>query len=313
MKKLSIIAALFLITLSGFSQNTCATSFKVNNGNGTCAALGQLRVTFPGGCPAEVPQIDSVYVNSVKSNVTFALPDISKCGVNNGYISYCVNSGNMPPANAWTIFFRNNISGLFNCLVTTSPASTLPVKFVSFDAAAATGAVTCKWTTEAEINNNHFELERSLNGNDFSTAAIIFSAENATSVRNNYSYKDVSTTIQNRSIIFYRVKQVDIDGKATYSNIVTVKFASGYAKNIQISPNPFTETLAIIFESTETGNAEVKILSLTGQPVATKNTIVNKGSNNLQIGSLSNLAKGIYIAQVSINGAYAGNQKVVKN
>jgi hypothetical protein len=315
MKTLSIIIVLFFATLSGFSQNNCATSFKVNNGNGTCGALGQLRLTFSGNCPQEqeeAPQIDSVYTNGIKSNVAFSKPDISKCGGNNGYISYCITSGNVPPANTWKIYFHKE-GNSFSCVVSNTTTNVLPVKFVSFDAAAAGNSITCKWSTEAEINNHHFELERSFNGIDFTTAAILFSAENATNVRNTYSYKDNSSTIQNRSMVFYRVKQVDMDGNASYSYIVIVKFAADYAKNIQISPNPFTETLAIKFESAETGNAEIKILTLTGQPVATKNAVINKGSNNLQVGNLSNLSKGVYVAQVSINGAYAGNQKVIKN
>lgn len=313
MKSFSIVAAFFLITVSAFAQNTCAISFKVNNGNGTCGAAGQLRLTFPGGCPAEVPVIDSVYTNGVKSQVTFASPDVSKCGGNNGYISYCVTSGNMPPASTWTIHFSNNNGSAYNCEVASGPTYVLPVKFVSFDAAFAGNTINCKWTTEAEINNHHFELERSFDGNDFNTAAIIFNAENATNVKSNYSYKDNVASLQNKSTVFYRVKQVDIDGKSAYSNIVTVKLGAAFSKSMQVSPNPFTETLAFKFESAETGNAEIKILNLTGQPVATKNATVNKGGNNLQVGNLGNLSKGVYLAQISINGVYAGNQKVVKN
>lgn len=313
MKSLSIIAAFFLITVSAFSQNTCAISFRVNNGNGTCGAAGQLRLTFPGVCPAEVPVIDSVYTNGLKSQVTFATPDISKCGGSNGYISYCVISGNMPPANTWTIYFRSNNGNTYNCDVASAPPYVLPVKFVSFNAAFVGNAISCKWTTEAEINNHHFELERSFDGNEFATAAILFSAENATSVRNNYSYKDNLASLQNRSIVYYRVKQVDIDGKSAYSNIVSVKLGATISKSMQVSPNPFTETLSIRFESVQTGIVEIKILNLTGQPIATKNATITKGNNNLQVGNLSNLSKGIYLAQISINGVYAGNQKVIKN
>lgn len=313
MKSLLIIAAFFLITASAFSQNTCATSFKVNNGNGTCGESGQLRLTFPGGCPAEVPVIDSVYINGVKSQVSFATPDVSKCGGSNGYISYCITSGNMPNARAWTIYFSNNKGSTYNCEVASAPIFVLPVKFVSFDASFAGNTVNCKWITEAEINNHHFELERSLDGNEFATVAIIFSAENTTNVRNHYSYKDNSLSVQNRGTIFYRVKQVDIDGKSAYSPVAYVKKGAAISKNMLVSPNPFSEALSVKFESAETGQAEIKILSLTGQPVVTKNTIVNKGANNLQVGELSNFSRGVYLLQVSINGVFAGNQKIVKN
>jgi hypothetical protein len=80
MREFILITAIILFSLPGIPQSTCATSFKVNNGNGTCGAAGELRLTFPGSCPALVPIIDSVYINGIKSNVTFVAPDVSKCG-----------------------------------------------------------------------------------------------------------------------------------------------------------------------------------------------------------------------------------------
>ena len=314
MKTLTIIAALILTSFAGFSQNICASNFRVNNGNGTCGGAGQLKLFFANGCPANTPFIDSVYTNGVKNNVTFSAPDISNCGGNNGYISYCIMSGNVPPANVWTIYFHNN-GNTFNCDVTNAtPTSTLPVKLVSFDATLVGSAVNCKWITENEINNKHFELERSFDGNNFSTIAIIFGAENATNVKNAYAYTDKAASMQNRNIIYYRIKQVDNDGKYTYSYITAVKMgAATYTQSLQVSPNPFVESLAVKFESAETGNGVINILSITGQSMVTKNASVNKGSNSIQVGSLSGLAKGVYVAQLSINGKVVNNQKVIKN
>lgn len=313
MKTLTIIAALILTTLAGFSQNTCASSFKVNNGNGTCGAAGQLRLTFPGGCPANTPKIDSVYTNGIKSNVTFMAPDISNCGGNNGYVSYCVTSGNMPPANVWTIFFRDNDGATFNCTVVSSTTNIVPVKLVSFDATLVGNAVNCKWTTENEINNNHFELERSFDGNNFTMVALILGGKNAGNLRTTYEYNDKSASIQNKNIIYYRLRQVDIDGKYTYSHIIAVKLGSTNFQKIQVSPNPFSASLVIKFETAEKGNATINILNATGQKMAINNSNVNKGSNSIQIGSLESLPKGIYIAQVFVNGKISGIQKVVKN
>ncbi|MDB5280792.1 MAG: hypothetical protein JWR61_5747 [Ferruginibacter sp.] len=312
MKSLSIIAVIILASVTGYSQFTCATSFKVNNGNGTCGAAGELRLNFPGGCPALLPFIDSVYVNGEKGKVTFFTPDVSNCGGKNGYVSYCVSSGNMPPANAWNIFFHDT-NGQFNCTVVSTSGGVLAVKFNSFNAALAGNAVTCNWTTESEINTNHYELERSFDGNSFGTAAIIFTAENTTAAKNNYSYRDNSTPLQNKSMVFYRVKEVDTNGAISYSKIINIKLGNGYSNSVETSPNPFAESMSVKFDSNKAGVAEINILSSTGQPVAVKNGIVFKGSNSLQVGNLSGLSKGIYVVQVSINGVIAGNQKVIKN
>ena len=313
MKTLIIIIALILTTISGFSQNLCASFFKRNNGNGTCSSLGQLRLTFPGSCPADIPSIDSLYINGVKYNVTFGAPDVSNCGGANGYISYCVTSGNMPPTEVWKVFFRSQSGVSFTCDVLDSWIKILPVKFVTFDATISGDAITCKWTTENEINNNHFELERSFDGSNFSTIAIIFGEGTEKMVRNTYQFTDKSSSLQSKNIIYYRVKQVDNGGKFSYSNIVTIKPGSNISKTLLVSPNPFVENLELKFEAAEKGNAEIKIMSFTGQAAVIKKAIVNKGNNKLQVGNLAGLAKGVYVAQISINGIIVGNQKIIKN
>jgi len=283
----------------------------VNNGNGTCGGAGELRLTFPGGCPAVVPVIDSVYVNGIKSNVMFAAPDASKCGGGNGYISYCVVSGNMPPINVWSIFFKEAQS-VFNCAVVSTNTSTLAVKLVSFDAAVIGKSITCKWTSQ-ETDNNHFEVERSFDGRNFNSIAYVFSKENSSTLSNNYSYNDKSIALQGHNKVFYRLKDVDKNGSVSFSDIINIKLAASFAKGIQVSPSPFTGSLSIIVESTSSGNGEIKLLNFNGQPVATKNATITKGSNMLQLDNLGTLSRGVYVAQVSINGVIAGNQTVIKN
>ena len=311
MRILILITAIILFSLPGISQSTCATSFKVNNGNGTCGAAGELRLTFPGSCPALVPVIDSVYINGIKSNITFAAPDASKCGGSNGYISYCIVSGNMPPVNVWSIYFKDAQS-IFNCAVVSTNTSTLAVKLVSFDATVTGNSITCKWISQ-ETDNNHFEVERSFDGRNFNSIAYVFSKENPSALSNNYSYNDKSVALQGHNKIFYRLKDVDKNGNVSFSDIISIKLAASFAKGIQVSPSPFTGSLSIIVESKSNGNGEIKLLNLSGQPVATKNVTITKGSNMLQLDNLIALSKGVYVAQVSINGVIAGNQKVIKN
>lgn len=311
MKVLSLLIAIIFTGLTGIAQSTCATSFKVNNGNGTCGAAGELRLTFPGGCPALVPVIDSVYIDGVKSNVRFATPDASKCGGGNGYISYCVTSGNMPPANVWNIFFRD-AQASFNCTVVSTTTGVLAVKFLSFDASLNGNNVACKWSVAEETSNNHYEIERSYDGTTFASIAYIFSQE-ASSVKANYTYIDKSPATQGKKTAFYRVKEVDQQGRISYTNVMSVKLALASANSISSSPNPFTEKISVGFQSTVTGRGEVKLVNMTGQPVGYKVTSISKGSNTFQLDNLGSLPTGIYVAQLSINGVFAGNQKLIKN
>ena len=312
MKTFTLLTALALSNLVSFSQNICPSSFKRNNGNGTCGSLGELRLNFSPACPSEAPLIDSVFTNGTKNSVTFALPDASHCGNNNGYLSYCVTSGNMPPANVWVIYFHTS-AGSYNCTVTAAGGSILPIKYSSFDAYKNNEAVVCNWTTEEEINNNYFILEKSSDGTKFNNIAMIFSAGNNAGIRNSYKYKDAKAFQNSKGIVYYRLVQVDLDGKTSYSKTISVKSGTVETAAFQVSPNPFDENTMIKINAADAGNATIKIFNTAGQTVMSKQATVNKGVNNLSVNSLNTIARGMYVMQVSINGVCSGNQKIIKN
>ena len=312
MKTFTISTALILLSFTTFAQNVCPSSFKRNNGNGTCGSLGELRLYFP-LAPENYPIIDSVLIEGVKSCATFNSPNGSHLGGNNGYISYCVSSGNMPPANVWTIYFHVNGGGSYTCTVISTSGGPLSVKYYSFDASVSNNVVTCNWVTEEEINNNYFELERSFDGTNYSTAAMIFAAENNRGSQQTYQYKDNAAVLKNKYIVYYRIKQVDKDGTATYSKVIAVKLKAEPVTTLQVAPNPFIESMTVKVESTESGLAITNIMNANGQTISSTQTNVTKGMNNLKISNLHSLSKGMYVVQVSINGVIKGNQKLIKN
>ncbi|MES2849119.1 MAG: T9SS type A sorting domain-containing protein [Bacteroidota bacterium] len=313
MKTLTLAVLMLVTGIAASSQNICPSSFKRNNGNGTCGSLGELRLNFSPACPASAPIIDSVYTNNVKSDVKFNAPNDSHCGGNNGYISYCVTSGNMPPANVWTIYFHTADGSNYSCLVTSSGGNILPIKYSSFDAIISGAAITCNWTTEQEMNNNYFELERSFDGAAFKTIAIIFSNNGNSNTKQQYKYKDNGTAVKNQQVMYYRIKQVDIDGNATYSKIIMVQLVKNTTNELQVSPNPFVQNIIVKVNATENGIANIILTNTQGQKVIVKKTSINKGSNNMSVNDLQNLAKGMYFMQVSINGNISGYQKILKN
>ena len=188
----------------------------------------------------------------------------------------------------------------------------LPVKYFSFDAVAVDKIVTLKWITESEINNNHFETERSFDGINFTTIGLVLDGfENGS--KKNYEFKDNSAALQSKTIVYYRLKQIDNNGKITYSNTLVVKLQAKAGVAIETAPNPFTENLSVRFTTDETGNAVINIISNTGQKILSKQSVVSKGYNTLQLNGLSKLAPGMYIAQIYINGVASGTQKIIKN
>ena len=135
-------------------------------------------------------------------------------------------------------------------------------------------------------------------------------------VNNNrtYRFKDNSADLQGKTVAYYRLKQLDKDGKITYSTIIAVRLQAPSSDVVmQTAPNPFTEKLYVRYTATENGIVKVRINSMAGQQVASKQSTISKGYNNLQVDGLSKLAPGMYVAQLIMNGSVIDAQKIIKN
>jgi hypothetical protein len=190
----------------------------------------------------------------------------------------------------------------------------LPVKLLSFNAVVVENkSVDLKWMTEQEINNGHYEIERSLDMNNFKTIGLVLDGFKINGSVKSYEFMDNSTDIQGKSIVYYRLKQVDVDNKVSFSKVLPVKFQAKGAVVMQVSPNPFVENLTVRFNSSEKGIAEIRLISASGQTMLSKQSIISKGYNNIQLDGLSNLNNGMYVARLVMNGVVIDNQKIIKN
>jgi hypothetical protein len=190
----------------------------------------------------------------------------------------------------------------------------LPVKYLSFNALVVENkSVDLKWITDQEINNGYFEIERSLDMNNFKTIGLVLEGFKINGNVKSYEFLDNSRDILGKSIVYYRIKQVDVDNKVSYSKVLPVKFQAKGAVVMQVSPNPFVENLTVRFNSSEKGMAEIRLINATGQTMLSKQSIISKGYNNIQLDGLSNLNNGMYVARLVMNGVVIDNQKIIKN
>lgn len=103
--------------------------------------------------------------------------------------------------------------------VSSNAAAPLPVELVAFEAKRTSNGVQCSWKTASEKNNSHFEVERSLNGRQFEKVGKIVGA-GASTGSHSYNLHDAQAP---NSTLYYRLRQVDFDGTATYSPVVVVQ------------------------------------------------------------------------------------------
>jgi Secretion system C-terminal sorting domain len=180
----------------------------------------------------------------------------------------------------------------------------LSVNYAAFNAVANGNTINLNWATTDEVSNSHFIIERSFDGVNFTMVATINKNE-----ARNYNTTDVIT--DGKQIVYYRLKQVDVNGTYTYSKTLAVRLQMANT-SFEVSPNPFVEKLIVRYNATQKASTTLRIVNLQGAQVVTKNQVVNKGLNNIQVDGLYSLPSGTYVAMLIVDGKVVSTQKIVK-
>jgi hypothetical protein len=188
----------------------------------------------------------------------------------------------------------------------------LPVRYQVFNAILNNNTVDLSWSTDVQPGNDHFEVERSFDQANFSTVGIVLGAQPGNGVLNQYSFKDGSPQTLNHTVVYYRLKQVNADQKFSYSVVKTVRIKAVTKALVEVSPNPYMDKLKVSFVSNEQGNAEVRLVSVSGNLVKIAASAAIKGYNSIELKDLQSQAPGIYIANIIINNKPVASVRVMK-
>jgi len=174
--------------------------------------------------------------------------------------------------------------------VTVIVKGTLPVTFTDLTAKKKDNDVILNWGTLTEINSSHFEIERADNGKDFNTKiGTVTSAGNSNAIKN-YSLVDKAPL---KGMNYYRVKQVDMDGKFSYSNIAVINFERGNA-HVTLYPNPAKHTLNVEYTAIRNNKISVQVIDARGSVILQSNYTATIGKNIHSL-NVSSLTKGVYM------------------
>lgn len=174
---------------------------------------------------------------------------------------------------------------------------TLPVELSSFTAKSVKDQIALSWTTESELNNSHFEIERSGTSKNWKPIGKVLG--NGTTVEaHRYSFTDAAPLA---GMNYYRLKQVDTNGQFEYSSVVAVAREAKGA--LGVFPNPASTT--VDYRLTDaTPIKQVQLVDLYGKVVKTATAITGTLS-------LDDVAQGVYMLVVeNETGRY--QQVVVK-
>ena len=175
-------------------------------------------------------------------------------------------------------------------------SASLPVDLVYFDVHASNNhSSSLHWATASEINNSHFEIERSYDGKTFESVGEVTGNGNSQH-QIVYSYLDEGIRLMENTV-FYRLKQVDFDGTSEYSDIRVVRFDElGNGIHLSAYPNPMTNELSLIVSLSKGEAYQIGVTNLQGSKVHHENHIFTNGIHKL---NTSEWNSGMYILQVA--------------
>lgn len=162
----------------------------------------------------------------------------------------------------------------------------LPVNFMGLVASRVNNSINVKWDVVDEVDVREYQLEKSTNGATFSTVGIV-NAQGKTV----YSYTDHNGKA---SVMYYRVKSVDIDGKTKYSGIVKITGNASYADDLKVYPSPANAQITLSHKKLNT-NAIVTVTGADGRILRTMRPAA--GASNTMM-DVSALVPGMYVVRV---------------
>jgi hypothetical protein len=190
-----------------------------------------------------------------------------------------------------------NNGGSAPSFVELQPASVLPVKFLNFTATKSNNTAILNWAVESEDGNKaSYEILKSLNGVDFSTLATIPALNNGRS-NNTYTFTQSNlSAIRSSGVIYFRIKQVDKDGKFVFTEIRSVRLDSK-GLVVGVYPNPIKSIANVSFDLTETANVTLTVVDASGKHLLTRQVEGVKGANTTKI-NMVKMATGTYTLKI---------------
>lgn len=179
----------------------------------------------------------------------------------------------------------------------------LPVDILYFGGKLNGSQVLLNWIVENELNLDYYEVQRSVNGVDYTPIARI----NATN-SSHYTYTDTVEKLNGRRL-YYRLQKTDKDGSYTYSSVWSIHVPAYSNNTFLLHPNPATNIVNLQLNQTYNGNVLIYITDFTGRKLITGNFMATNGMINAI--DIHTLRAGSYIMVAVLNNGYKQTQKLV--
>ncbi len=181
----------------------------------------------------------------------------------------------------------------------------LPIGLLYFNALPTGSHVDLQWATTTESNNSYFTIERSKDGVSFTDLQQVATEAPGgnSSIQLDYSAQDLNPYT---GVSYYRLRQTDLNGNSTYSNIVSVNFAGSSA--ISVYPNPARDVLYVTGLDANINALQAVWYDISGRQLLQSSVAVSGGTATLVVG----LKNGYYVLKlIASDGSYTVHNIII--
>ena len=195
-------------------------------------------------------------------------------------------------------------------------ANPLPVQLTRFVATRVDNDAALAWTTASEKNSRGFEVQVSTDGRSYRTLALVASPMAASTTVREYAYRDREAG--KADLRYYRLRQLDLDGTATFSPVRTLRFEGEATAvlGLRAAPNPFHERLALTLTLPAYlagTSAQLRLTDAAGRTLSVQHLeALPAGISEVLLPEAATLSSGVYFVELDLPGQPAQHLKVVK-
>ncbi|MBD2769827.1 T9SS type A sorting domain-containing protein [Hymenobacter sp. BT664] len=215
--------------------------------------------------------------NLVTNTISFPMPNAPVTVTSN--VGSCLRTDNNTPNNSASI--------------TTQLPKPLPVELQDFAAQAQGSDALLNWTTASELHNERFEIERSFDARSFERVGAE-RGQGSSTRPTDYRFTDAGVGHQGHALVYYRLRQVDTDGTASWGPVRAVTFTRLTKGGAKLYPNPTPGRAALDLTELPAGTYQVRILDLMGRQLG---AYVFEGARKQPL-SVEQLPPGRYVVHV---------------
>jgi hypothetical protein len=178
------------------------------------------------------------------------------------------------------------------------PASVFPVEWLEFNAVMVDRDGLLEWATASEQNSDHFRVQRSTDGQNFQNIGRVEAAGNSGSIKS-YGFIDEGVSDLGAHSVFYRLKEVDINGAFQYSKVIELTIPETIAIRVLAYPNPVSDFVTLEIHNHDGMGIEISLFDARGAEV--RSDFVQPKEQVERIGmDMRSLVEGVYYYRIVI-------------